>query len=332
MQSSFNTLVRPAFSYATNIRLFAIFAAFQRQDSKFKFRLGLGLAVLSNVLFGMLYLYSSWLAPLSGTQVFLWRMVMMWFGLAGVMAVTHNFGEFKQFIVALNKRQWLVLLLPTPVLASQFWLFMWAPLNHQAINVAMGYFLFPLMMVLVGCIFFKERLNGLQWMAVGLAIFGVVMQIWQVGSISWATAWVCLTYPIYYGVRRWQGVPALFGLFVDLSIIAPVALGYLLWQQSSLTVVFGSVSLLVLLIGLGAVSTFAMQSNLKASALLPVNLFGMLSYLEPALLFVLSVLFMHETLTQEALYSFGLIWLAIAVMMGNIVLEQKKFKAVKKLS
>ena len=147
-----------------------------------------------------------------------------------------------------------------------------------------------------------------------------------------ATAWVCLTYPIYYGVRRWQGVPALFGLFVDLSIIAPVALGYLLWQQSSLTVVFGSASLLVLLIGLGAVSTFAMQSNLKASALLPVNLFGMLSYLEPALLFVLSVLFMHETLTQEALYSFGLIWLAIAVMMGNIVLEQKKFKAVKKLS
>ena len=121
-----------------------------------KLRFGVVLALVSNVLFGVLYLYSHWLAPLSGTQVFLWRMVAMWFGLVGLLAVTQNFGQLKAFLMGLNKQQWVLLLLPTPILASQLWLFMWAPINGQAVNTAMGYFLFPLMMVLIGCVVFKE--------------------------------------------------------------------------------------------------------------------------------------------------------------------------------
>ena len=111
-----------------------------------KLRFGVVLALISNVLFGVVYLYSHWLAPLSGTQVFLWRMVAMWFWLVGLLAMTQSFGQLKAFLVGLNKQQWVLLLLPTPILASQLWLFMWAPINGQAVNTAMGYFLLPLMM------------------------------------------------------------------------------------------------------------------------------------------------------------------------------------------
>lgn len=286
---------------------------------------GIGLAVLSNILFAVLYMYSNWLSPLSGTQVFLWRMVAMWFGLAFIMLMTNGFAKLISFLQTLkSKKDIAFLVLPTPILASQLWLFMWAPLNGHAVNVAIGYFLFPLMMVLVGRLVFAERLNRLKTLAITLAGLGVLFQIWLAGSVSWTTAWVCLTYPIYYALRRWQNVPALLGLFIDLSIIAPITLAILLWQGTTLSMVFGSSSMMLLIAGLGLISALAMQSNLTASNLLPVNLFGMLSYLEPALMFLLSIFILKEVVSVEQLFSFGLIWAGIVVMIINAMKEGKK--------
>lgn len=286
---------------------------------------GIGLAVFSNVLFAVLYMYSHWLAPLTGTQVFLWRMVAMWFGLAFIMLATNGFAKLTAFLQSLkSKKDIAFLILPTPILASQLWLFMWAPLNGQGVNVSIGYFLFPLMMVLMGRIVFAERLNRLKTIAITLAGVGVLLQLWLAGSVSWTTAWVCLTYPIYYALRRWQNVPALLGLFVDLSIIAPITLAILLWQGTTLYVVFGSGSMMLLVAGLGLISALAMQSNLTASNLLPVNLFGMLSYLEPALMFLLSIFVLKEVVSVEQLFSFALIWAGILVMIINAIKENKR--------
>lgn len=285
------------------------------------------LALLSNVLFAVLYLYSHWLSPLTGTQVFLWRMVAMWFGLLVIMLMSDGFAKLHTFWQSLTTlKQKLLLVLPTPILASQLWLFMWGPVNGQAVNVAIGYFLFPLAMVVVGCVVFGERLNRLKSIAIVLAVLGVVLQVYLAGSVSWATAWVCLTYPIYYTVRRWQGVPALLGLFIDLTIIAPIALAVLCWQGDSFVVVGSSLSIMVLIVGLGVISAVAMQSNLQASGLLPVNLFGMLSYLEPALMFVLSIVVLNEVVSVEKILSFGLIWAGIAVMIGQSVWQNKQLK------
>lgn len=282
---------------------------------------GLGLAVLSNVLFGVLYMYSGWLAPMSGTQVFLWRMVAMWVALVGLLLALGQFSAFVQYIKGLTKKEWAILVVPTPILASQFWLFMWAPVNGQGVNVAIGYFLFPLVMVLMGCVFFGERLNRLQKWAIGTAFFGVALQIVLAGSLSWASFWVCLTYPIYYGLRRVGRVPALFGLVADLTLIAPVCLAMIVWQgglgESGLGQVVGEPIMMVLVVGLGLLSAWAMHSNLGASQLLPVNTFGILSYLEPALLFALSIVVLGEQVSLTMLASFGLIWLGVGAMIVN---------------
>lgn len=252
-------------------------------------------------------------------------MVAMWFGLAFIMLATNGFAKLTAFLQSLkSKKDIAFLILPTPILASQLWLFMWAPLNGQGVNVSIGYFLFPLMMVLMGRIVFAERLNRLKTIAITLAGVGVLLQLWLAGSVSWTTAWVCLTYPIYYALRRWQNVPALLGLFVDLSIIAPITLAILLWQGTTLTVVFGSGSMMLLVAGLGLISALAMQSNLTASNLLPVNLFGMLSYLEPALMFLLSIFVLKEVVSVEQLFSFALIWAGILVMIINAIKENKR--------
>ena len=132
---------------------------------------GLAAAICSNLLFAALFLYSSWMQPMSGTDVFMWRMVAMLFGLLALLSLSRSWRQTAAFAQSLGKspKRWLWLLLPTPILASQLWLFMWAPVNGEGINVAMGYFLFPLMMVLAGRLLLNERLNRLQTAALMLA-------------------------------------------------------------------------------------------------------------------------------------------------------------------
>jgi len=296
--------------------------------------IGAALAVMSNALFGVLYAYSHFLAPLSGTQVFIWRMLAMWASLVGYFVVSGRLslpiGQLKQLRAA---KQWAWLLLPPPIFLSQFWLFMWAPINGQGVQTAMGYFLFPLMMVLFGCVLFGEKLSRLQWLAVGFAALGVGSEIVRTQSVSWETLWVCGTYPLYYIIRRLQGIGAITGLLVDLTIFAPFALGYLCFiAPSSLSLVGGSSFFIIMLIGLGILSVLAMKTNVDASQMLPVNVYGMMSYLEPALLFILAITVLGNPFESAMLYSYGLIWLGIAFLIIHGFRQLRKASQAKKAS
>ncbi|MEK6220094.1 MAG: EamA family transporter RarD [Psychrobacter cryohalolentis] len=287
---------------------------------------GVALAVLSNVLFGVLYAYSSFLAPLSGTQVFIWRMLAMWAALIVYLLISGRLGLHMDKLKALcSVKQWAWLLLPTPIFLSQFWLFMWAPVNGQGVQTAMGYFLFPLMMVVFGCVFFGEKLSRLQWLAVAFAAVGVGSEIVRTQSVSWATLWVCGTYPVYYILRRLQGIGAVTGLLVDLTIFAPFALAYLFFiAPSSLSLVSGSGFFIAMLVGLGVMSVLAMKTNVDASQMLPMNVYGMMSYLEPALLFILAITVLGNPFESAMIYSYGLIWVGIACLIAHGVRQLRR--------
>jgi chloramphenicol-sensitive protein RarD len=288
--------------------------------------MGVALAILSNMLFGLLYAYSSFLAPLSGTQVFIWRMLAMWAALIGYLVISGRLGLHINKLKSLRTvKQWVWLLLPTPIFLSQFWLFMWAPVNGQGVQTAMGYFLFPLMMVIFGCVLFGEKLSRLQWLAVAFAAVGVGSEIVRTQSISWATLWVCGGYPIYYILRRLQGIGAITGLLVDLTIFAPFALAYLFFiAPSSLEIVGGSGFFIMMLTGLGVLSVIAMKTNVDASQMLPVNVYGMMSYIEPALLFILAITILGNPFESAMIYSYGLIWLGIACLIVHGIRQLRR--------
>ncbi len=288
--------------------------------------MGVALAILSNLLFGVLYTYSSFLAPLSGTQVFIWRMLAMWAALIGYLLISGRLGLHLDKLKALRTvKQWAWLLLPTPIFLSQFWLFMWAPVNGQGVQTAMGYFLFPLMMVVFGCVLFGEKLSRLQWLAVGFAAVGVGSEIFRTQSVSWATLWVCGTYPVYYILRRLQGIGAITGLLVDLTIFAPLAVAYLLFvAPSSLGLVGSSSFFIMMLAGLGMLSVLAMKTNVDASQMLPVNVYGMMSYIEPALLFILAITVLGNPFESAMIYSYGLIWLGIACLIAHGIRQLRR--------
>lgn len=285
---------------------------------------GIYAALLSNLLFALLYLYSAWLKPLSGTQVFAWRMVGMCVALWLILLLTRSTDRvFAVLRRVQRQRQWWLLLGTTAIIASQLWLFMWGPVNGYGLDIAVGYFLFPMMMVLAGRIFFLEKLNPLQWLAVALAALGVGIDLWHSSTFSWVTAWIVFTYPLYYLLRRMMRIPALPGLTIDLSLIAPFALAYL-WHTTQFTLPEPHLNYLILITSLGLLSAIAMQTNLYAAYNLPVALFGMFSYLEPTLLFVISFVVLKAHAPSSAIWTYTLIGSGIALMLINNYLRLKK--------
>lgn len=253
-------------------------------------------------------------------------MLAMWAALIGYLLISGRLGLHLDKLKALRTvKQWVWLLLPTPIFLSQFWLFMWAPVNGQGVQTAMGYFLFPLMMVVFGCVLFGEKLSRLQWLAVGFAALGVGSEIVRTQSVSWATLWVCGTYPVYYILRRLQGIGAITGLLVDLTIFAPFAVAYLFFiAPSSLGLVSGSSFFIMMLAGLGMLSVLAMKTNVDASQMLPVNVYGMMSYIEPALLFILAITVLGNPFESAMIYSYGLIWLGIACLIAHGIRQLRR--------
>ena len=290
------------------------------------FSKGLVAALASNLLFSMLFLYGTWMYPMTGTEVFAWRMVAMLAAICVLMGMSDGWKAAGQSVCETGGdwKRWFWIMLPTPVFASQLWLFVWSPVNGEGVNVAMGYFLFPLAMLACGRIWFKETLNRLQTVAVVSACLGVAWELVRSGAFSWATVWVFGTYPIYYLVRRKLGVPALIGLTFDLLVIAPCALFYILTQTDIINLIASTPKLIGFIVLLGINSAVAMHLNLKASQLLPIAVFGMLSYLEPVLLFIISIAWLGEPLESGSLISYGFIWLGLSLMMVNGWLAMKR--------
>ena len=140
-------------------------------------------------------------------------------------------------------------------------------------------------------------------------------EVVRTGQVNLATAWVCLGYPIYYVMCRIQGIRPLTSLILDISLIAPVCLVWIICKED--LSVLNDLMVVMKIIGLGVVSVLALQLNLLANQKLSTSLFGLLSYLEPALLFLLSITVLGQVVAPAMFISFGLIWLGLICLMTN---------------
>jgi chloramphenicol-sensitive protein RarD len=199
------------------------------------------------------------------------------------------------------------------LLGLQLWVFLWAPLHGRMLEVSLGYFLLPLSMVLMGRFYYREHLDSLQWLAVACAAVGVGHELSMTGAFSWPTLLVCAGYPPYFVLRRKINLDSLAMFTMEMALLTPAAL-FFLFQGDSLTLIrhaFGTWC--ILLPGLGVLSTLALASYLKASRLLPVALFGILGYVEPVLLVLVSITLLGETLSPAQLGTYVPIWIAVAL-------------------
>jgi len=272
---------------------------------------GVALSLGASMLFAMMPSYFRALAPLDGVQVFTQRVLWAIPAVLLLVLLARQWQALGASFVRLRREPLLLvaLLLATFLVGVQWGLFVWAPLNGRMLEVSLGYFLLPLVMVLAGRVFYGERLRPLQQIAVGCAVLGVLHELKLSGAFSWVTLLVVLGYPPYYMLRRWMHLDSLPGFLLEVLVMAPLALWLLYAYPPSALLV--ETQLWWLLPGLGLISAVAFAALMGASRLLPLGLFGILSYVEPVLLFAGAVLFLGERLEPAQLWTYLPIWLAV---------------------
>lgn len=212
--------------------------------------------------------------------------------------------------------QTVLLLLCATLLALQVWIFGWAPLNGESQALALGYFLMPLMMVLCGRLLYSETLTKLQYWAVALAALGVGAQIVLQGGLSWVSAVVMLCYPPYFILKRRLSIGALHSMFIEHACMLPLAVGVLVHQGGNPEFFMNYPTYAwLILCGLGVIGGGALLCFLAGSQRLPMSLFGMLSYIEPLLLFVVALLLPGGNFAPVDLATYLPIWAAVLCLL-----------------
>lgn len=279
---------------------------------------GVILSVASSCLFGALYYLATLLHPLTGTEMFGWRMLLALPFLTGFMLLGHGMHHVRAIGERVRREP---LLLPGLCLSSalngvQQWLFLWAPNNGSAIYVSLGYFLLPLTILLTGRFLYRETLSRLQLAAAVMASVGIAHELFAVGAMPWQTLLVALGFPAYFVLRRKLGTDNLGGLWCDIALTAPVALWFVLRSGAAGVDPSEAGRLYLLLPLVGAMTAAAFMSYIMASHALPLGLFGLLGYVEPMLLFAVSVL-IGEVVGTEDLYTYIPIVGAVALLAAD---------------
>lgn len=209
-------------------------------------------------------------------------------------------------------RQLALLALAALLVGSNWLVFLWAVAEHQVVASSLGYFLTPLVSVLLALLVLKERLDRREWLAVGLAVAAVGNEVWALGSLPWISLALAATFGCYGLVRKWVAVDAVSGLWLETLAMVPVALAYDLWQPRP---VFtgpdaGTLGLLALA---GALTALPLMAFAAAARRLNLATLGMLMYINPTLQFLTAVAIFGEPMEPARISTFALIWAGLAV-------------------
>lgn len=276
---------------------------------------GVALSLASSVFFGVLYFVMPYMAPLTGEAVWALRVLFALPVITLILLVTRELPLLGDALKRVKRKPQMVLgMLATSVLlAAQIWVYMWAPLNGRALQVALGYFLFPLVMIIVGRILYNDRLTRLQLIATIIAALGVTTELIRVGHISWEALIVCLGYPLYFVIRKALGLNNTAGMWFDMLLMVPLATFTVFASVKYGPSLVGATHLAWFVPVVGISSAIAILFFVLGGKYLSMSVFGLLSYVEPALL-MLAALLIGESIAPGEFALYIAIWVAILLV------------------
>ena len=198
-------------------------------------------------------------------------------------------------------------------------MWVWSVTHNHILDSSLGYYINPLVNVLLGVIVLRERLNGAQWLAIALAALAVLYLALLAGRPPWIAGALALCFSLYGLVRKIISVDALPGLTTETLLLMPLAIGYLGWCEwtgcGALTAVGPAIA--ALLIGSGLITAIPLFLFAYGARALPYSTVGVLQYITPSLQLLCGVLLYHESFGLARAAGFVLIWLALLICAGD---------------
>lgn len=240
-------------------------------------------------------------------------------------------GQFRTILEALRKPRMLAMAALTAALITVNWsVYVWAVAHDQIIGAALGYYINPLFNVVLGGLFLGERLNKVQYVAVGFAFAAVLVLTFNAGGLPWVSLVLPLTFGLYGFFRKSLPMPPLQGFTLEVVILSVPALGYVLWLTANGQDHFfsgASVSNIWLLLLAGPFTAIPLILYAGGAKLLRYTTLGLMQYLTPTLLFVFAIFIFHEPFSNAQLVAFVLIWVGLIIYTWSTLSAHRKARA-----
>jgi len=289
-------------------------------------RLGVSAALGAFTLWGLAPIYFKWIAAVPPGEIIAHRILWSIPMLAGFLW----FRDGSQFWrrLALPVKSIFTLLFTGSLVAGNWWLFVWAVNDGQILATSLGYFINPLLTVMLGFLFLRESLTRIQITALVIAAAGTVYLAWFLGVAPWISLTLALSFGIYGLVRKKLDVGPIVGLLWETSLLAIPALLYMAWVSGSEGLAFTNISLRLdgLLVLSGLITVVPLVWFNVAARLLPLSTVGFFQYLAPTITFLLAVFVYGEPFTQGHAVAFICIWSALAMVTTESLVRHRQAK------
>ncbi|WP_322803327.1 EamA family transporter RarD [Vibrio alfacsensis] len=274
---------------------------------------GVLLAIGAYTMWGVAPIYFKSIADVSPLEILSHRVIWSFFLLA---ALLHFGRRWRSVYSVIKDKTKVTYLLFSSVLIGANWLiFIWAVNTNHMLDASLGYYINPLINVLLGMVFLGERLRKLQWFAVTLAACGVLVQLFVFGSVPIVAIALAMSFGFYGLLRKKVSLDAQTGLFIETAVLLPAAFIYLLFIANTPTsnMLDNPWQLNSLLIAAGVITTLPLLCFTGAATRLKLSTLGFFQYIGPSLMFLLAVLIYGEPFSADKAITFAFIWGALAV-------------------
>jgi chloramphenicol-sensitive protein RarD len=287
--------------------------------------LGTLYAFFAYLLWGFMPFYWKWLGSVSAVELFAHRVV--WAAvLAAILVLLTQRRELRR---ALSDRRAVLVSSFAGILVGANWLlYVWAVTNDHLVESSLGYYINPLVSVLLGIVILRERLTRLQLIALLLAAAGVLVLTISHGSLPWISVGLASSFAVYGLVKKTSRLNALTSLMVEMTVVSPIAIGVIVWRAvaGSGSFVTAGLDTSLLLVGTGLVTVAPLLLFGAGARRIPLSRVGFLQYIAPTLMLLIGTVVYREPFTKVHAMSFACIWTALAIYTASLVRARRRIR------
>jgi chloramphenicol-sensitive protein RarD len=282
------------------------------------------LALGAFLIWGMSPIYFKSLLGIPAYEILLHRMVWSFLLLLPIVVFTRRSRELKA--VLLDRRKLVVLAITTILVSGNWFVFIWAVHHNRIVDASLGYYINPLLNVLLGIVILKERLRWPQIVAVSLAAAGVVYMTVQIGSLPWISLVLAFSFACYGLIRKVAPVNALVGLTVETLFLSVPASIYLLfiWMDGRGAYLQLNLTTDILLMCAGLITAVPLLLFTAGARKIHLSTVGILQYIAPSSNFLLALAIYHESMRPAQWITFFMIWAALVIYTVDMIRANKK--------